>query len=158
MRKKLCCLGIVAVMLCGAMCLTGCEGAKFLARKHIKDASQVEVPKDAKIVFHNYQQNFQGGEIILDTVFKFETEPTDWLQENEFSEEKSSDLEGRFRYYFQWFGKIKMPEEYFPDFEKPYMWLFASSVYFVYQPDTLMLIVHKEPFTDSPIEVDSSNQ
>ena len=73
------------------------------------------------------------------TVFIFEQEPTDWLNESEFFKEKDEEFERKTkeavnRYFefsknatpedaeFLGSGLTVLPEEYLPDFEKEYWW------------------------------------
>ncbi len=144
MWKKLVCLLSVVAILLGAMGLAGCVNEEKRATEHIENVTGIGIPGDAEVLFHYSETIFQGGRSHTATVFKFEIEPTEWLQENEFSAENNSQFESVVENSFDWFETIEMPKAYFPDFEKPYLWLRVPYVDFVYQPETLTLIVREK--------------
>ena len=92
--KKLLTIGLaVLLMLCMSISLVGCTAIEEKeARSRIKGCFDIEVPKEAKMVY-NYYQSWQ--ESIGYTVFIFEQEPTDWLNESEFLKEKDENFESK---------------------------------------------------------------
>ena len=160
--KKLLAIGLaVLLMLCISISLSGCAGIKEKeARLRIKGYFNIEVPKEAKMVY-NYYQSWQ--EAIGYTVFIFEKEPTDWLNESTFYKEKDEEFERKTKQtvdsYFKFSkraepedteflgsGLTVLPEEYLPDFEKEYLWKEykrenkKDSVALIYIPEKLMLV------------------
>ena len=160
--KKLLTIGLaVLLMLCMSISLVGCTAIEEKeARSRIKGCFDIEVPKEAKMVY-NYYQSWQ--ESIGYTVFIFEQEPTDWLNESEFLKEKDENFESKTKEavntYFEFSknatpedteflgsGLTVLPEEYLPDFEKEYLWKEDKrenendSVALIYIPEKLMLV------------------
>ena len=149
------------LMLCISVSLFGCAVIKEIeARSRIKNFFDVEVPKDAKMVY-NYYQNWQ--ESLGYTVFIFEQEPTDWLNESKFLKEKDEKFESKAKKtvnnYFEFSkqatpedteflgnGLTVLPEEYLPDFEKEYWWKEYKidnewdCISLIYIPEKLMLV------------------
>ena len=161
MRKLLTSLFAVLLMLCVSISLVGCAPIEEKeARSRIKGCFDIEVPKEAKMVY-NYYQSWQ--ESIGYTVFIFEQEPTDWLNESEFLKEKDENFESKTKEavntYFEFSknatpedteflgsGLTVLPEEYLPDFEKEYLWKEDKrenendSVVLIYILEKLMLV------------------
>ena len=160
--KKLLTIGLaVLLMLCMSISLVGCTAIEEKeARSRIKGCLDIEVPKEAKMVY-NYYQSWQ--ESIGYTVFIFEQEPTDWLNESEFLKEKDENFESKTKEtvntYFEFSknatpedteflgsGLTVLPEEYLPDFEKEYYWKEHKRdnefdiVALLYVPEKLMLV------------------
>ena len=160
--KRILTIGIALfLMLCMSVSFVGCAGIKEKeARSRIKNCFDIEVPKEAKMVY-NYYQSWQ--ESTGYTVFIFEQEPTDWLNENEFSKEKDEEFERKTKEavesYFEFSkqatpedaeflgsGLKVLPEEYIPDFEKEYCWKednrddAEDNVALIYVPEKLMLV------------------
>ena len=157
--KKLLTIGLaVLLMLCMGISLVGCTAIEEKeARSRIKGCFDIEVPKEAKMVY-NYHQSWQ--ESIGYTVFIFEQEPTDWLNESEFLKEKDENFESKTKEtvntYFEFSknatpedteflgsGLTVLPEEYIPDFEKEYWWrrdIERDGVALIYVPEKLMLV------------------
>lgn len=159
--KKLLTIGLaVLLMLCMSINLFGCKNEEKSARSTIKYYFDIEVPQEAKMVYHYYQcwQESTGY-----TVFIFEQDPTDWLNESKFFKQKDEEFECRTRdaidSYFEFSkqaepedteflgsGLTVLPEEYLPDFEKEYLWKEHKrdndydSVALIYVPEKLMLV------------------
>ena len=151
----------VLLMLCINISLVGCAGTKEkAARSRINGYFDIEVPKEAKMVY-DYYQSWQ--ESTGYTVFLFEQEPTDWLNESGFLKEKDEEFELKTkeavdRYFefskqaepedtaFLGSGLTILPEEYLPDFEKEYWWKERKrddawdSVALIYVPEKFMLV------------------
>ena len=148
------------LMLCISVSLFGCAAIKEKeARSRIKNLFDVEVPKDAKMVY-NYYQSWQ--ESFGYSVFIFEQEPTDWLNESKFLKEKDEKFESKAKKtvdnYFEFSkratpedteflgnGLTVLPEEYLPDFEKEYWWKEYKReewdcISLIYIPEKLMLV------------------
>jgi len=151
----------VLLIICMSVSLVGCGWLEEQeARSRVKSAFKVEIPKEAKMVY-NYYQSWQ--ESLGYTVFTFEKEPTDWLNESEFLNEKDENFESKTKEavntYFEFSknatpedteflgsGLTVLPEEYLPDFEKEYLWKEDKrenendSVALIYIPEKLMLV------------------
>lgn len=149
------------LMLCVSISLVGCAPIKEKeARSRIKNCFGIEVPQEAEMVY-NYYQSWQ--ESIGYTVFIFDQEPTDWLNESTFYKEKDEEFERKTKQtvdsYFEFSkraepedteflgsGLTVLPEEYLPDFEKEYLWKEykrenkKDSVALIYIPEKLMLV------------------
>lgn len=138
---------IVLSVVC-FVCFFGCNSRKSedeIARDRIISLTSIEVPVESKIVYHSRDsEKFLTGRRAMYTVFEFESEPTDWLNVNSFNKEKNSEFEQFFQSVFD-FLPIKseeIPQEFLPNFEESYYYLrTANSVYFVYIPQSFMLIV-----------------
>lgn len=147
MRKKIIYFGIVAVILLsvfGLKAYTNKNEYKY-ARERIEDLTEIEIPIDSEIVYHSLDDAaFKNGRRAQYTVFKFESEPTNWLKENIFSEGRDEDFEIYFMSSLD-FLPVKIEEitdKFFPKFEKEYLWLRTNSgVYFFYDIKNFILIV-----------------
>ena len=160
--KKLLTIGLAFLLLfCMSVSLVGCAPIEEKeARSRIKNCFDIEVPKEAEMVY-NYYQSWQ--ESIGYTVFIFEQEPTDWLNESTFYKEKDEEFERKTKQavdsYFEFSknatpedtkflgsGLTVLPEEYLPDFEKEYWWKEHKRdnefdiVALLYVPEKLMLV------------------
>lgn len=116
-----------------------------IARDRIISLTKIEVPVESKIVYHSREATeFVNGRRAMYTVFEFESEPTDWLNENSFDKEKSFELEKEFLGGFD-MGPVKIeeiPKEFLPDFESEYYYLKVDKfIYFVYVPQRCTLAV-----------------
>ena len=150
-RKQLCVvknlifLGVTAILALCMFLLAGCERTEKDVREYIKINSEIEVPIDSEIVYHIYDDaTFLTGRRAQYTVFKFENEPTNWLKENTFSEGRDENFEMYFMSSLAFLPveTEEIPDEFFPEFEKDYLWLETnSSVYFFYDIQNFMLIV-----------------
>lgn len=116
-----------------------------IARDRITDLTGVEVPKKTTIVYHSREPDkFLNGRRSMYTVFAFESEPTEWLNDNSFNKEKDREFEMYFLGGFDFLPveKEEIPKKYLPDFEENYYFLRTeNNVYFVYIPQNLMLAV-----------------
>lgn len=92
-------------------------------------------------------QNAQGWiEYNTEYVFKLENEPTEWLEENKFSNEANEDFEEVINKFVPESIQTEISTEYVPDFTDTYYWLKAPDLYyFAYQPDRMMLMVFAHP-------------
>lgn len=141
--KKLLTIGLaLLLMLCMGVNLVGCskEREEKYARKRITRKFDVEVPKDAKMAYNFFEDSFQDWTGY--TVFTFDSEPTDWLNNGNFFKEKDEDFEQHFNGFLDAWHWCPVPEEYFPDFENPYYWKENGTNYLVYVPDSYMLIAY----------------
>ena len=126
----------------------GCNSKKSedeIARDRIIRLAAIEVPVESKIVYHSRDATkFLTGRRAMYTVFEFESEPTDWLSENSFNKEKNSEFERFFPSVFDFLPvkREEIPQEFLPNFEESYYYLRTTNkVYFVYIPQSFMLIV-----------------
>ena len=164
-KRLLTILLAVLIMICISVSLVGCVGIEEKeARSRIKGCFDIEVPQEAKMVY-NYYQSWQ--ESIGYTVFIFEQEPTDWLNESKFSKETDEKFKSKAKdtvdRYFEFSknatpedteflgnGLTVLPEEYLPDFEKEYWWKEHKRdnewdiVALLYVPEKLMLVYFVE--------------
>ena len=108
--------------------------------------TKIEVPTNSEIVYHLREESegFVHGRDFQYTVFQFETEPTEWLNENMFSLGKSTEFEKFF------LGGLKtkpsemeeIPQKFLPSFEEDYLWLMTDEcIDFYFNPQKLFLIV-----------------
>ena len=147
MRKKIIYFGIVAVILLSVFGLKACTNKNEYkyARERIEDLTEIEVPIDSEIVYHSIDDAaFKNGRRAQYTVFKFESEPTNWLKENIFLEGRDEDFEMYFMSSLDFLPvKIEeIPDKFFPKFEKEYLWLRTNSgVYFFYDIKNFILVV-----------------
>lgn len=117
------------------------------SREWIEYDTEIAVPQDSQMVFeYKGDHGFAPGRAIGYYVFKFESAPLDWLEENNFSEQADESFEDLWSDYIpEWVEPVS--SEYIPDFEKPYYCLKApDAYYFVYQPDKMMLMVFALPW------------
>ena len=135
------CVPFALLLGVDAICEDYNNGPKS-ARKHISFLTGIDVPQDAEIVYHFFHQYFQGGEIIQYTVFSFEADCSEWLQENKFQEDKSLDFEKKFNSNISNLIEDKVSKEFFPDFTKEYLWFESKRAYFIYIKTGKKLIVY----------------
>ena len=144
-------LGLVltgVLLFCTVFSIVGCFGEKSeeeIARNKIERLTGIEIPMDAEIVYHIREEDkFLNGRRFMYTVFQFESEPTDWLNENAFSKEENDEIERRYSGGFDLspVEKEEIPEKFLPDFKEEYYPLLTENfVYFVYIPRDCMLTV-----------------
>lgn len=153
---------LIFAFIIGFSCFLGCanfpkkqktdeERALFYLLEH----SKIELPDDAQIVYFIFKEpegfKFYYFQYV---VFQLENEPNDWLKANSFNDstnqEKSETFKTSFMTMMNWLpGEYegKIPQEFFPDFEglyyyfvTPYEKFFLRNVYFVYLPESSLLI------------------
>lgn len=103
------------------------------------------------MVFLDYRPPWQES-FIQYAVFSFESEPVDWLAENNFSREKNTEFEEEFKKFEPSWLKEKVDavsSEYYPNFENAYYWLNTKNitsgclrVYFIYEPQEQLLMTY----------------
>ena len=93
------------------------------AKSRIEDITGVKIPSDAKMVFHYYIRTSWQENDEQYSVFEFKSEPTEWLMNNSFSDEKNE-------------------LQYRVDSLDDYMWLELNGVDMEYIPNKLCLIVY----------------
>ena len=110
--------------------------------KRIERICSIKLPKEMEVEYDYYQQAFHGDYTSF-TVFKLEVEPTEFLEDNSFSEGIKNITYDRFDL---WFPKYDVPKEYHLDFGDNYLVAgfvggnpYAIAFYF---PDTLKLIFY----------------
>lgn len=148
--KRLLTIGFAFVLVLCASVFVGCSQAREerYARQRIARFFEIEVPKDAKMVY-NYFQLWQEANGY--TVFTFEKEPGAWPDESGFSKEKDEEFESIAKEevddFFKFSKRTKnvLPEKYIPDFEKEYFWREyageeSDTVFLIYVPEDLMLV------------------
>lgn len=146
--KKFLCAGMAIFMALCIFLLVGCAD-EHDPKETIKVATGIEIPEEAKMLYHHCDATFHPGRHENYTVFAFEKEPADWLMENNFLPKKNENYEDSFLY--SGFGLLELssgkniPDEYIPDFEKPYLWLETQLIYFAYFTETLRLFVFISP-------------
>ena len=117
------------------------QGEKF-ARRRIAALFGFEVPKEGKMVYHYLQNYFQDRDQQY-TVFEFENDPSEFLNENGFSGVKNKEFEIDFK--GQFWKPERFPDEliaeYIPNFEKPYLYFETDHMYLIYAPTNHQLMV-----------------
>ena len=145
---KFLCAGMAIFIALCLFLLTGCTNEHDV-RSTISHNTGIEIPEEARVLYHYCDTTFHPGRHENYTVFEFEKEPANWLKENNFSTEKDTSYEDDF--LNAGFGLLELhfseniPEEYIPDFEKPYLWLETQLIYFAYFTETLRLFVFISP-------------
>lgn len=143
MEKKI--IGIlIAMLLFSSILLVGCNDDDKFARDRIMELTEVEIPEEALLVYHHFDNVFVNGRRAQYTVFEFAESPTDFLKEFDFQEGRSSENERSFLLGFG-FLTIKaedIPEKYTINFERQHLWICTQNVYFFYFPDQLMLVIY----------------
>ena len=145
---KFLCAGMAVFIALCLFLLTGCVNEHNI-RLVISQATGIEIPEEARVLYHYCDTTFHPGRHENYTVFEFEKEPVDWLKENNFSTEKDTSYEEDFLNVG--FGLLdrhfseNIPKEYIPDFENQYEWLEINRTYFAYFTEQLRLIVFVKP-------------
>lgn len=118
------------------------------ARRWIKANTDIEIPKNSEMVYRYKNKDVffpVPGRLPRYYVFKFDSEPSEWLEKTSFSKERNKEFESDFNVP-DWMIE-ELSEDYIADFEKPYYWLDAPElIYFVYNPNKLILIVYARPW------------
>lgn len=138
--KNIVFLGVTAILALCMFLLAGCERTEKDVREYIKGTSEIEVPTDSELVYLYYQTYFQDLDRQY-AVFQFETDPLEWLNENDFSGKKNNEFENYFNGAVHSWAETPFPEEYIPTFSGSYFWLKTKFVYFIYSPDNKWLTV-----------------
>ena len=140
--------GLFVLLLYIDDCIVNSEKS---ARERITDTTGIEIPIDAEMVFLDYNSPFQDP-FSQYAVFSFESEPANWLSENNFSREKNTEFEEEFKKFEPSWLKEKVDavsSEYYPNFENAYYWLNTKNitsgclrVYFIYEPQEQLLMTY----------------
>ncbi len=152
MKKKIVitCLSIAILLVATIMILyygfgiPDCGRNEKSDRAYVKDLTGIEIPQNSKMLYKYKNDSLfpvQGRRPGY-SVYKFETEPSDWMEANIFSKVPNEEFESEFTAEVPEWITESLSEKVSPDFNSPYYWLKTKSwVYFVYQPETLMLII-----------------
>lgn len=110
--------------------------------------TEIAIPQDFQLVFeYNGDHGWSPGRAVEYYVFKLENEPTEWLEENGFSNEANESFEEVINKYIPKSIQTEISTEHIPVFADTYYWLDAPDLYyFVYQPDRMMLMVFAQPW------------
>lgn len=110
--------------------------------------TEIAIPQDFQLVFeYNGDHGWSPGRAVEYYVFKLENEPTEWLEENKFSNEANEDFEEVINKFVPESIQTEISTEYVSDFTDTYYWLKAPDLYyFAYQPDRMMLMVFAQPW------------
>lgn len=108
--------------------------------KAIEETSGIKLPTDMEVL-HNYQPTgfIQGGRNPQYTVFQLKERPTAFLSENEFVTAISPDEIPTIRLYG--YKQFKVPEEYYPPWDKEFMWARIHPVNFIYFEEAKWLVI-----------------
>lgn len=109
--------------------------------------TEIAIPQGSQMVFeYEEDHGFTHGRSVRYYVFKLESEPTEWLEENAFSNEANESFEEVLNKFIPESIQTEISSEYVPDFAETYYWLKAPDLYyFAYQPDRMMLMVFAHP-------------
>lgn len=109
--------------------------------------TEIAIPQGSQMVFeYEADHGFTHGRSVRYYVFKLESKPTKWLEENKFSNEANEDFEEVINEFVPESIQTEISTEYVPDFTDTYYWLKAPDLYyFAYQPDRMMLMVFVHP-------------
>ena len=136
-------LVLAAIMLTGVLGLNGCKNKETEASEWIKELTEVEVPSEAKILYHSIDKSFHNGRHSQYSVFEFKEEPIDFLSINNFNEGNDTVNEEYFEGYIKTLHirYEDVPVEYHVNFNLDYLWIREKNAYFFYYPNDFMLIV-----------------
>ncbi len=151
-KKKIGCLVVALIIIAVLVLLVLYFGfgipdlgrKEMYSKKYIKNNTGIEIPENAKLAYRYDNKNFfpVPGRLPGYYVFKFDSEPSEWLEENSFSKDHDEEFESKFKEDLPDWILEELSADYIVDFEKPYYWLEDPNlIYFVYAPDKLMLIV-----------------
>ncbi len=119
------------------------------SKNYIKNETGIEIPENAQMAYCYENKDIffpVHGRLPGYYVFKFDSEPLEWLEENSFSKEPDEEFESKFNEYLPDWILEELSADYIVEFEKSYYWLKDPNlIYFVYNPDKLMLIVLVSP-------------
>lgn len=110
--------------------------------------TEIAIPQGSQMVFeYEEDHGFTHGRSVRYYVFKLENKPTEWLEENAFSNEANESFEEVLNKFIPESIQTEISSEYVPDFTDTYYWLKAPDLYyFAYQPDRMMLMVFAQPW------------
>lgn len=117
------------------------------SKEWIEYNTEIAIPQDFQLVFeYNGDHGWSPGRAVEYYVFKLENEPTEWLEENGFSNEANESFEEVINKYIPKSIQTEISTEHIPDFADTYYWLKAPDFYyFIYQPDIMMLMIFAYP-------------
>lgn len=154
--KKLLTIGLVLLLMLCMGFVVGCtdNNQKENVITATEKNTDVRIPQECKLLYNYTPENLNifpvPGRDEDYYVFEFENEPTEFLEENGFSDEKSVDYEEEL--LRGGFGLMelsmaeKIPEEYMLDFDSQYFWLEMKGYYFTYFTDMQRLIIFVKPY------------
>lgn len=155
--KTLLTIGLaVLLILCMSLVLIGCARADGLNPKERKiiyftKKTGVCIPQECTLLYDYTPKNFDifpvPGRDEDYIVFGFENKPTEFLEENGFSNERSVNYEKDLLYRLMELSMAKkIPEEYMLDFDSQYFWFETKGIYFTYFTDVQRLIIFVTPY------------
>lgn len=154
--KKLLTIGLALLLMLCMGFVVGCtdNNQKGNVITATEKNTGVRIPQECKLPYNYTPENLNifpvPGRDEDYYVFEFENEPTEFLEENGFSDEKSVDYEEEL--LRGGFGLMelsmaeKIPEEYMLDFDSQYFWLEMKGYYFTYFTDMQRLIIFVKPY------------
>ncbi len=154
--KKLLTIGLALLLMLCMGYVVGCtdNNQKGNVITATEKNTGVRIPQECKLLYNYMPENPNifpvPGRDEDYYVFEFENEPTEFLEENGFSDEKSVDYEEEL--LRGGFGLMelsmaeKIPEEYMLDFDSQYFWLEMKGYYFTYFTDMQRLIIFVKPY------------
>ena len=86
--KKFLCAGMAIFMALCIFLLVGCAD-EHDPKETIKVATGIEIPEEAKMLYHHCDATFHPGRHENYTVFAFEKEPADWFWKTIFCRKKT---------------------------------------------------------------------
>ncbi|MFA5659929.1 MAG: hypothetical protein WC968_00830 [Bacilli bacterium] len=129
--------------------LVGCASKENEARNRIKNYTNIEIPDNGEMVFHQKEDVFIHGIISSYTVFSFEEKPSEFLSVPPFEEGPNKNFEDEYNnafnvYYKPNYTSRDVPEEYHVDWTNNYFYYkhVWEEVYFIYMENSQLLIVH----------------
>ena len=154
--KKLFSIGLALLLMLCMGFVVGCtdNNQKENVITATEKNTDVRIPQECKLLYNYTPENLNifpvPGRDEDYYVFEFENEPTEFLEENGFSDEKSVDYEeellrGDFG-LMELSMAEKIPEEYMLDFDSQYFWLEMKGYYFTYFTDMQRLIIFVKPY------------
>ena len=154
--KKLLTIGLALLLMLCMGYVVGCtdNNQKGNVITATEKNTGVRIPQECKLLYNYMPENPNifpvPGRDEDYYVFEFENEPTEFLEENGFSDEKSVDYEEEL--LRGGFGLMelsmaeKIPEEYMLDFDSQYFWLEMKGYYFTYFKYMQRLIIFVKPY------------
>lgn len=154
--KKLLTIGLAVLLMPCMGFVVGCtdNNQKGNVITATEKNTGVRIPQECKLLYNYTPGNLNifpvPGRDEDYYVFEFENEPTWFLEENGFFDEKSVDYEeellrGSFG-LMELSMAEKIPEEYMLDFDSQYFWLEMKGYYFTYFTDMQRLIIFVKPY------------
>ena len=140
---------IIACFVMGIAVLPAawCGDSDPTGKERISSMTGIEMPSGLSVMYHYIQEKgFGPGCAAQYSVYKFESDQTEWFIKNSFRKGRNGEFERNMKISMNMISDInKIPDEYCPGFGDEYYYLMKNGVELLYKSINRMLFVSIAP-------------